>query len=102
MLVRGAVLAAGQGYPLTRRALAGARVATKWAPVEGHARAGLALDVFACKLDVTLDHPVHPHLRVDGEERPDVVEERLGRLREVVPIGGEPLHRGLARAQELL
>src|SRR5688500_10297603 len=102
VLVGRAVLAARERHALARGALAGSGVAAQRAAVERDARAGVLVDVPDRELHVALDDGEHAQLAADREEHADLVEQRARGTREVVAVGGEPLHRGLARAQHLL
>src|SRR4051812_1925610 len=85
-----AVLAVGQRGALAGLALAGGRLAA------GHALAvplDLLEDVGDGGTDVTVDRVVGPW-RVGGrEEVPNLVEQAMWRLREVVGIASQPLDR---------
>src|SRR5918999_3609551 len=102
MLVRRAVLAAGQRYALAGGPLAGAGVAAQWAAVEGHAGLGLAVDVVRGQLDMAFDNPEDADLLRHREVPPHVVEESLHRLGEVVTVECQALHGRLASAKETL
>src|SRR3954451_12823499 len=98
VLVRGAVVALGKRCPLARLALPRRRAAARDAAVE---RTGLdlLLDEALCRLHTLRDRPRNVRLAGDREVAADVLEERAVRLREVERIGGETLHRVLARLE---
>src|SRR3954449_550334 len=102
MLVRRAVLAAGQRHTLARRPLARARVAAQRAAVERDPLALALVDEVGGDAHVAVDHPVHPHLLRDRKEDAYVVEQRPRRTCEVVTVAGEALERALARLKEVL
>src|SRR5229473_2340465 len=90
--MRRAVVAVRQRRALTRLSLTRRRTATGDAAVE---RAGLdlLLDEPDCSIDTLRDRPRDLLLHGDRKVAADVLEERPIRLREVVRIRGEPLHR---------
>src|SRR5258708_4164473 len=100
MLVGGAVVAFGQRCALAGLALARGRVAVGDAPLE---RAGLdlLLDEEDCRADPFVYGPGNLSLNGDRKVATDVLEKGTIRLREVVRVGGEALHRALARGQDL-
>src|SRR5947207_11085728 len=100
MLVRRAVLAFRQRGPLARLALSRRRPATGDAAVECPGL-DLRLDERTCRRDALADRPRDLGLRGDREVAADVLEERPIGLREVERVGGEPLHRLLARVEHL-
>src|SRR4051794_27251886 len=102
MLVGRAVLGARQRHALAGGALAGGGVAAEWAAVEGDALARLGVHVVDGERDVMLDDSVDAHLAAHWEETADVVKKGAHGAREVVAIGGEPLHGRLAIAQQPL
>ena len=97
VLVRRAVLPIGQRRPLARLALAGRRLALVRLAL---ARAlELVEDVHDRRADVPVDRPVDAHLIRDREQMPDLREEALAGLREVLRVAGQPLDRRLAALQ---
>src|SRR6266849_1364217 len=98
--MRRAVVAVRQRRALTRLPLARRRAAAGDAAVE---RAGLdlLLDEPDCSIDTLRDRPRDLRLHGDRKVTTDVLEERPIRLREVVWIRGEPLHRSFTRCKHL-
>src|SRR4249920_2645125 len=98
MLVRGTVVPVRQRGALTGLALARRRAAAGDPTVE---RAGLdlVLDEPDCRIDALRDGPGDLLLHGDREVASDVLEERAVRLREIVRICCEPLHRPLTCRQ---
>src|SRR5438105_2527628 len=95
MLVRRAIVALGERRALARLPLARRRVTARDAPLE-RACFDLLLDELDCSADTLVDRPRDLRLHGDREVAADVLEERAVRLREVVRIGCEPLHRPFA------
>src|SRR4051794_6981103 len=100
MLVRGAVVALGQRRALAWLGLAGRRVAARGSAFEG-AVLDLLFDELHRRADAVADRPRDLRLHGDREVAPDVLEEGLVRLREVVRSGGEALHRAFAGSEHL-
>src|SRR4051794_12215802 len=100
VLVRRAVVPLRKRRALARLALAGRRVAACDAALED-ARLDLLLDELDRGADAVIDRPGHLRLHGDREIPANVLEKGLVRLREVVRIRGEPLHRRLAGAENL-
>src|SRR4051794_36190738 len=96
MLVRGAVAVVRQRRALARRAAAGGGTALE--PLGDR----IGREVLARERHVAIADLVDPQLRRHREVDPDVVEQRLGRLGEVVPVRCEPLDTRLAGAQDAL
>src|SRR6476660_9917178 len=100
VLMRRAVVAVRQRCPLARLALAGRRTATGDAAVERS-----SLDLLFDEADGGLDPLGHGpgdlRLHGDREVAADVLEEGAIRLREVVRIGGQALHRPLTRRKDV-
>src|SRR6266550_1632102 len=94
VLVRRAVVAFRQRCALAGLALARRRVAVRDASFEG-ARLDLLLDELHRRADSLVYRPGNLGLRRDREVPANLLEERPVGLREVVRIGGEPLHRPL-------
>src|SRR5690348_1740595 len=94
--MRGAVLAIRQRRALARLALAGRRLAA------GHSLTvalELGQDELHRALDVPIDRRVDARLVGDREQVPDLLEEALARLREVVRVARQSLDGRLARLQ---
>ena len=98
--MRRAVVPLRQRRPLARLALAGRGVAVGDAALE---RAGLdlLLDELDRGADTLIHRPGDLRLHRDREVAADVGKERPVRLREVVRIGSEPLHRPFAGREHL-
>src|SRR4051812_43690697 len=94
--MRGAVAVVRQGRPLARRAAARGR------PALEALGDGVRREVLAGEGHIAVAGLVDPLLRRHREVDPDVVEERLGRLGEIVPVRGKPLYARLARTQDAL
>src|SRR4051794_256490 len=94
VLVRRAVVAIRQRGALARLPLAGRRTAAGDAAVE-RALLDLVLDEPDRGVDAGGHGPRHLRLDGDREVAPDVLEEGLVRLGEVVRVSGEALHRSL-------
>jgi hypothetical protein len=62
----------------------------------------MLVDVSDRELDVALHDRQDTQLALDRKEHPDLVEQRSRRAREVIPVGRETLHRGLAGPQHSL
>src|SRR6476619_6949919 len=100
VLMRGAVVAVRQRCPLAGLALAGRRTATGDTAVE-RSSLDLLFDEADGGLD-TLGHgPGDLRLHGDREVAADVLEEGAIRLREVVRIGGQALHRPLTGREDV-
>src|SRR5579862_9419194 len=100
VLMRRAVVAFRQRRALARLALARRRVTARDAALE-RAVLDLLLDEADGGGDAVRDRPGDLRLHGDREIAADVLEERFVRLREVVGIGGEPLHRPFAGREHL-
>src|SRR3954471_14255174 len=87
---------------LTRRAAARGRTALDRLAIGVDAGHRKALQVLVCSVDVTLDDRPDARLCAHREARPDVVEQRAARPREVVPIRDESFDRRLAGMQHVL
>src|SRR4029079_16996692 len=96
-----AVIPAGQGGSLAGRALARVCVALRWTSVES-AVVRQSGQEFVGQAHVLLDHLPNQELIADREVWADLVEERPSRPREVPPVVGELLDRGLAGVEDLL
>src|SRR3954454_334130 len=94
--MRRAVPVVRQRCALARRPAAGRRAALQ--PL----RDRIGGEVVPCERHVVVADLVDPQLRRHREVDPDVVEQRLGRLGEVVPVRGEALYAALAGAQDAL
>src|SRR3954454_6402319 len=99
-LVARAVVALGERSPLARLALRRRRPAARDAAVEG-ALLDLLLDEGARGGHSLRHRPRDLRLDRDREVAANVLEEGTVRLREVVRVGGETLHRPLARGEHL-
>ncbi len=95
VLVRRAVVAAGERRSLARLALARRRVAAGDAAVE-EPGLDLLLDEGRCRADAFANRPRDLCLRGDREVPADVGEERAVGAGKVVRVLGEPRHRPLA------
>src|SRR5262245_9579579 len=100
VLMRGAVVALGERRALARLALPRRRVAAGNAAFE-RAVLDLLLDELDRSPDAVRDRPGDLRLHGDREVAPDVLEERLVRLGEVMRVGSESLHRALAGSEHL-
>src|SRR3954451_3217943 len=100
VLVARAVVALGERRPLARLALAGGGAAAGDAAVEC-ALLDLLLDERARGVHSLRHRPGDLRLHRDREVAPNVLEERAVRLREVLRIHREPLHRRLSRREHL-
>src|SRR5262249_4342965 len=100
VLVGRAVVALGKRRPLARLALARRRVAAGDSALE-RAPPDLLLDEPDGGADALVHGPRDLRLDGDREVAADVLEERAIRLREVVRVGGEALHRALTCRQHL-
>src|SRR5262245_43018264 len=100
VLVRGAVVALGKRRALARLALPRRRVAAGDPALE-RAVLDLLLDELDRSSDAVCDRPGHLRLHGDREIAPDVLEQRLVGLREVVRVGGESLHRAFTGGEHL-
>src|SRR3954467_11222805 len=100
VLMRRAVVALRQRCPLTRLALAGRRAAPSDAAVE-RSRLDLLLDEADRRLDALGHGPGDLRLHGDREVAADVLEQGAIRLREVVRVGGQALHRPLTGRQHV-
>src|SRR3954468_10178379 len=94
--MRGAVAVVRQRRPPARCPPSGGRAALEALGDR------VAREVVARERHVAIDGPVDPRLRRHREIDPDVVEQRLGRPGEVVPVRGESFDARLARAQDAL
>src|SRR6476660_4649000 len=92
--MRGAVLAVGQRRTLARLALAGRRLALVRLALTRALE--LVEDVHHGCVDVPVNRSVDSRLVRDREQMPDLREEALAGLREVLRIAGQPLDRRLA------
>jgi hypothetical protein len=101
VLVRRAVLAARQRDALARRPLARAGVTAERAAVDRQALLLTLRDVPVGDAHVAVDHPVDAHLTRHREMRPDVVEQRARRAREVVAIAREARERALTCVEQV-
>src|SRR5688572_15061993 len=101
MLVGGAVVAAGEGLPLARRALPSAGMAGPWPPVETDIRRQL-LEMLEGEIHIALDHQIDLDLVGEGEVFAHLTEQRAGRAREIAAVVGHPPHRRLACLEDLM
>src|SRR5436190_1045653 len=98
--MRGAVVAVRERGALARLALPRGRATASDAAVEC-ALLDLVLDEADGGVDAAADSPGDLRLHRDREVAPDVLEEGLVGLREVVRILGQTLHRALAGGEHV-
>src|SRR4051812_26487095 len=102
VLMRRAVSVLGERGPLARRAATGRRAALDPAAFDVVAGHRHRREVLLREGHVAVDDAVDPLLGRHREVDSDVVEQRLRRFREVVPVGRQAVDAGLARAQYAL
>src|SRR5580765_7287711 len=99
MLMRRTVVAVRERCPLTRLSLARRRAAASDPAVECTGL-DLVLDEADGSVDALADGPGDLRLHGNREVAPDVLKESSIRLRKIVRIGGQPLHRPLAGRED--